>query len=271
VEIEGDKLVWSDARRNVPKTVEPSPNLFEAFLTLADAPAETIRYYAQRWGVLGICKHDLPRCHEGGTLAALACPLKEERSTSKSVSGAESLDAWRRYAKKGRSIVDFAARLHLNKTVKEEKLWWGAMGMFSPSCLSDWQAQTALVAASVNGWLATGGVRPTLVWEKSGTSVVLGSPRYPLLKPDGGTFSLASLVHGTTLFPVLAVQLMMTVSRSAGLAICSNCGAAYCPKRRPNPSRRRYCEDCGRNAAWRDAQQTRRAKKRESEARNAAE
>lgn len=59
----------------------------------------------------------------------------------------------------------------------------------------------------------------------------------------------------------LTLQMMLAVTRSAGVAVCSSCGRLFVPSRRINPNRNAYCKACGVRAAWREAQARRRAKK----------
>ena len=60
----------------------------------------------------------------------------------------------------------------------------------------------------------------------------------------------------------LALQIMLALAGSAGIAICASCGKTFPPSRRPNPNRKSYCKSCGIKAAWRDAQARRRQSQR---------
>ena len=68
---------------------------------------------------------------------------------------------------------------------------------------------------------------------------------------------------GLSLYGALIVQMFSAVAGS-GFAVCSSCGSAFIPSRRPTQDRRRYCATCGRRAALRDAK----AAQRERERRN---
>jgi len=69
---------------------------------------------------------------------------------------------------------------------------------------------------------------------------------------------------GLSLGGALTVQLMAAIAGS-GFVLCSSCGEPFVPKRRqPAFGRRRYCPECGRAAALRDAKATYRAKLRAS-------
>jgi hypothetical protein len=65
---------------------------------------------------------------------------------------------------------------------------------------------------------------------------------------------------GGFLFGALVLQLMSAVTRTAGFAICSECGMAYVPSRQPRRGQQNYCEGCGRPAALRHAQRKRRSR-----------
>ena len=112
------------------------------------------------------------------------------------------------------------------------------------------------ISVAVNGWLELGHVLPLFSWGGTGPALVTLGARVSWFNRESQAEWLPNmpLLQGTSLFGALAVQLLMAVSRTGGLAICSGCGAPYVPKRRPNPRRRRYCPQCGLKAAWRDAQ-----------------
>lgn len=101
--------------------------------------------------------------------------------------------------------------------------------------------------ASFLCWL--GDVGPRLVWRSGGMA-----------------FELASR---SGLFGALAAQAAFFAAGSEGLAVCSSCGTAYPPRRRPVLGLRSYCEACRNDGApLRDAQRDKR--KREQEKRSRA-
>ncbi len=114
----------------------------------------------------------------------------------------------------------------------------------SPTTLA---GQREALAAVVGAWLALGAVRPAIAW---------GGP---------GQDEPVVTLGVTTLFGGLVLELLLAVGGKAGFAICSGCGTAYVPHRRP-PSgsfgapRANYCPTCRarglpqREAArrWRD-------------------
>ena len=269
VEIRGDRLFWeNDRSRRLPKTVSPSPRLLETFLRLVDARPAVIGDFARRWGILGICKHTLPRTHdfrEGPPTRF--CRTKGYRFTRNTESGWEPLHVWRRYAGQARAIVDVAAQLHQRKIVRDKDIWrrtHSHVFLTYPDFLGNREAQCHAISVAINGWLELGMVRAFLNWElDSPATVTLGTSVLrqdrPEIRPI--VLNLFPEMQGHTLFGALGVQLLMAVSRTAGFATCSSCGHPYTPTRRPSPNRRRYCPNCGVRAAWRDAQQARRQKR----------
>ncbi len=217
-----DRLLWQWGDGD--SSTMPGPGMLDAFVHLTDAQPERIRDYARRWGILGICKHGLPATHNppppggiGPSHQRTWCyPLGwvDERCCW------EPIEAWRLFAAQARGLLNIAAQLHDDQ----------------PGRLEDWQNiyyQRACVAVIVNEWLGWGNVRPVFEWPID---------RSPDVKLGGGA-----------LFRALAVQLMLSISRTDGLAICSACGIPYVPSRRPPQGRRNYCHECGIRAARRDA------------------
>ena len=271
VGIENQRLVWRDKRWNsTPIRVSPDARLLMNFLELETASEVAICGYAQRFGVLGICKHGLPRTHASSTDGLICgfCPVEPLIQSEPDVSASEPISVWRTRAAQARAIVEFATLLHQKRCVEDARLWMTAMSMAPDlELVASWDEQTPFLAAAVNSWLELGGVRPVLVWEgASPATVVLGTQGYSFWQPGGwrkpDPACDMSFLQGTTLFPALACQLLLAVGRTSGFVLCSACGKTYVPKRRPNPSRRRYCEKCGSRAAWRDAQQDLRNKRR---------
>jgi hypothetical protein len=66
-------------------------------------------------------------------------------------------------------------------------------------------------------------------------------------------------LKGSELYGALAIQLLMAVSRSSGVETCDGCGKFYTPTRQPREGDHHFCDECGRKAATRLAQQRRRA------------
>ncbi len=92
-----------------------------------------------------------------------------------------------------------------------------------------------MIINAVDRWLELGRVRPFCVLRGKTLTVRFGGG------PGGG------------LFAALALQLLIAVTGTRGLAICTACTRPYAPKRRPNPNRRNYCQKCAHKTAVRDA------------------
>lgn len=256
------------------KIVLPGSNILEQFVRLADGSTDAIRDYALKWGVLGICKHGLPRTHNFRRLGPPRfCMPTGYRSIDDfgTCTAWEPLSAWRHYSRLAQGILDIASRLHQGESVDDEDLWKQAgiefMGYDDADKRTRRIFQQFTISVEVNGWLELAGVRPFFSWgEGEEATVALGTTTLGFSTAmQKEWLPKLSHLHGTTLFGALGIQILMAVSRKEGFAICSACGMPYAPKRRPNPKRRRYCHRCGLPAAWRNAQQERRARLRTSQ------
>ena len=221
----------------------PGYELLQQFLNLADAPAEQILRYALRYGVLGICEHDLPSSHN-----PTCKPLSRDPDHHFHY---EPIEAWRRFSGEARALLNIAAMLHHGKPGADED--WAAFsaatGRRRPIPRSehpsgylpglDWTSnEVEAVAERVNEWLSMSNIRPHFRW-------------YAVESIPSIRLATETSQHG--LFAALAIQLMLAISRADGLAICSACSNSYFPKRRPRVGQRHYCEACGRRAAMRHA------------------
>lgn len=112
------------------------------------------------------------------------------------------------------------------------------------------QGAANVLAGTVNRWLAWGFVRPTFSW-KNGSA---------LIRMESGGWAAEALLGA------LAVQLLIAVNGSGGLALCCGCGGPYLPSRRPAEGRRHYCSACRIEVAQRDAARAYRARRRLSRA-----
>jgi hypothetical protein len=253
------------------KSVFADSEILAEFVRLADSSTDAIRDYALKWGVLGICKHGLPRTHnfrQSGL--SHFCPPRGFRGDGDLdiVNGWEPLSAWRRYSRLALGILNIASRLHQGVTVDDERFWKRAgirfMGYEDTDERRRRTFQQFALSTEVNGWLELANVRPFFSWgEDEEATIALGTTiLWFSLTTQKDWLPLLPHLHGTTLFGALGIQLLMAVSRKEGFAICSACGSPYTPKRRPNPTRRHYCDKCGVKAAWRNAQQDRRSKLR---------
>lgn len=244
-----DRLIWT-AEWNlasdpvldhmVSERKKSDPQLLFKFTKLADSPPADILEFAKKWGVLGICKHDLPYTHIPPPL--VETPIKFWCVPRENKNGEywESVKAWRYYARHALAMVRIAANLHRNRPGEIED--WNTIGGFDADS-DDWVRGVSVnndrifLATQVSFWLEIGNVRPKFEWRDNITTISFDA-------------------H---LFGVLASQLLLLVSRTKGLGFCSNCGDPFVPvNRRPKEGQRNYCAKCGRKAALRDAQRDRR-------------
>jgi hypothetical protein len=231
IQLDGDQLHWNEMplRKEILKQPR-SPHLVQEFISLADRDApDDVLYFAKKWGPLHLCKdHNLPTSHSQ-TIATNKPACRPRGSFPEYW---EPIDTWFRMARYLRHLLNIASRLHEGER-GDPKDWDHIPG---PEPKSNLREHKWRLAIEVNSLLKIGDVGLEFSWRSD--------PKIAYSPFD--------------LFGHLALQVMMVVSRTDGLAVCSNCSDAYIPKRRPNPNRRHYCSNCGRHAAWRDAKRAQR-------------
>jgi hypothetical protein len=150
----------------------------------------------------------------------------------------EPVSAWLRLAKEGRAILNLASALHSG--VKTQIGDWNTIAegwLDIPSAFKEQRVPPpdlgrALLGFEVNRWLERAHARPTFAWISQAPQI-----------------SFDNNLHGT-----LAVALMIAVTRTQGVALCSGCGTPYLrPNRRAKRGQNNYCAACGIRAAWRAA------------------
>ena len=166
VELEGEWLCWG--WRGDPlqwTTRRPGPHILSDFVRLADGDGPTIRAYARRWGILGICEHGLPSSHLGNEDGTPRCrPLSRREDPAWRFDGWAPLERWRHFARQARAILDLAASLHADQPGQPEDWqvvvqhrkqpvpWW------RPSVETEW----ILLSSVVQEWIRIGDVRPVM-------------------------------------------------------------------------------------------------------------
>lgn len=236
LEVRGqDWLLWSP---EAAKRVRPGTGTFQKFVELADAPTHEILKYARRWGVLEICEHGLPACHDG------CVPLDLGKKFY------DPVGVWRRFAALFRAMLNIAAQLHQGKPGRPEDWQIVAGPPLSLATAPLFQRRGLAVdrdklVVALNVLLSIGRVRPVVTWREGKWAIEF----------TGGLRIMSSL------FGALVYQLMLAVTQTEGCAMCSNCAQSYFPERRPNPYRRNYCPSCrDRGVPSRDAARDRRAR-----------
>jgi hypothetical protein len=124
VQLDRDRLVWRwDEGPRSPKWVTVGRGLLEDFLGLVDAPDSRICRYARRWGVLYICRHNLPARHNSRpqptakTAHFKQCYL---RQTGDGKGYWEPLAVWRDYARRASALLGIADSLHAGRPGNSE-------------------------------------------------------------------------------------------------------------------------------------------------------
>ncbi len=219
-----------------PPSARPGPGMLQRFVELASdrATDEAIRRFAARWGVLTLCEHLLPHTHPPLRTDPRGSQFCERLPTvaGDAFTGSEPVELWRIYAAWASTVLAAAAGWHSNRAFSVAPTSPGLddRGIIAFGEAARGDAAAARVDRAVNLWLQLGGVRP---W-----SSISQDP--------------AVRLGGVSLFGALAVELMLVVSRTEGIAFCSACGSPFLPARRPAANRRTYCEDCRKEGASRN-------------------
>lgn len=248
VELEGEWLVFRRPVRHAPHgprvlerlRVSADTSLLTKFVQLDEAPAERILAYARQHGPFGFCEHgDLTH-----RLDPSACwPASSAAAAGRTV-GREALSWWRNLAGHARSLLNAAAQLSKGRVDDVTLARLNPELLFSAQRLENARREPeSFIAYGMELWLRLFQVRPRVTYNplrKRFEARISGSPPLP---------------------GALALQIMLTLTRSTGIAVCSSCGKLFPPSRRLNPNRNAYCKKCGIKAAWREAQARHRARR----------
>lgn len=248
---DGHHLVWTTAGDWRAVDIEQkSEELLEEFVALArdEASPESIRDYARRWGVLGICRHGQPATHVPHAREDEPCEPVGRRLSDGEFEVREPLAAWRSLAGRTRALVEIAEWLQEGR-LGTPKDWRELIGPPETAAFGppgrNLAAQRRSLAAHVTNWLGDAGIRPRVVWSESAGF---------WLRPEIDTF-----------FAALALSAALALAGAAALYRCDDCGNAFTPvpsgpgkaPRKPRGDKRRYCMVCRENGApqrYRDAQ-----------------
>jgi hypothetical protein len=223
--------------------------VLDDFLALRDGDDDAILKYCRTWGVLELCRHNLPACHEFSLDVPLRLPdplqTKPVRQAQRVFDpdprqciplGIEPLATWRFFSAQARALLNVAA--NLEKRELGEKNDWAVLLRAGVNPAPSLNAQRRCVRDALEGWLKLGRIKPTID-DLSG----------------GLTWT------GADLFGELAVQIALTVEKIEGRVLCIACGKPYAPKRRVIRRGFNYCPApaCQRQA---DAQRAKRYRER---------
>lgn len=228
-------LIWDYApsaeRRH---TTRPAPKtLLNQFVKLWKAPEDRILQFARQNCILWLDQNGLP------------CQLD--------VSGVEPIDTWCRVSRLICAMLNIGSDLQERAVRIDEWRWVGLFEELYLERLRSPAESRFLLTVEVRRMLSSWGLGFSMGWNKKDSR-----------------FELELDYRGYMLNAVL-LQLALTLSNSDSLFVCSGCSFPYArnrEKRRPRPGQANFCDECGRKAALRHADQRR--KVRNAEARRLA-
>lgn len=192
--------------------VEYQPGTLEPFLRLAEGSLDDILAFANRYGILGLCKHSMPWTHNiqgwdpfGSDVPICGTPL----------SGAERVDAWIGHSAQFRNIIRISAALHRGHLPPRDVVL--SRRSEADSTRATWDDVKFLV----NRNLHRANIRPSISYD-----------------PPSLVFS------SHTLYGHLAMELALMTMKVDGLYICSGCANPYVPEHKPRTGTRSYCATC---------------------------
>lgn len=230
------------------KAEQEGRGILDEFLFLSDAPNESILQYARTWGVLELCRHNLPAGHEFSLDSHLRLPLllkvpkawhtelpanpRQCRSL-----GREPLATWRFFSRQAKALLNIAADLQRGRLGQRED--WAAILRNGVTPVQSLDTHRSCTRDVLEDWLSLGRIKPAI---------------------DDRTGALTWT--GADLFGELAVQIALAAKALDGQVFCIVCGKPYEPKRRVIRRGFNYCpaEKCQRRAAAERAQRYRNKK-----------
>lgn len=224
--------------------------ILDEFIVLCDGDDDAILKYARTWGVLELCAHNLPSCHEfsiGAPLRlpppipkppAVICHWFHEDPRQCTPIGREALATWRHFSEQARALLTIAADLQRARLGSVED--WSKLLKDRVSPADSLAAHKSCLRDAIEAWLKLGRVKPTI---------------------DDITTSLTWT--GADLFGELAVQIALAAKALDGQVLCVACGKEYQPKRLVIRRGFNYCPKirCQREAAAARAKRYRDRKK----------
>jgi hypothetical protein len=290
--LESDRLVWRwDGTGPRDKTIKSGNKMLEEFVRLVDAPATRVRDYANRWGVLDLCKHGLPVSHSRPPRHSMypvgrSCVrLQEEPKHEREMNGWEPIESWRGFASLFRTLLNLAAAIHKNGPGEPEDWKFLDQWIINASRRGDdhamhtgrfmrqkhmrfWEDDwSGDFRNYIEGLRLRRKLRVYKIEEMEHDAkmdfaqmffsecmsylLTISNVEVFFFWPRTGPI-IQLAVRG--LFDALVVHLMLAVSRSQGFVICSSCGELYAPQKRPRRNQRHYCKkpECKKDA-WRYA------------------
>jgi DNA-directed RNA polymerase subunit RPC12/RpoP len=196
------------------------------FVRLARGDDAAVIAFAERYGALRLCKHDLPASHNPGPN-----PVP--------VSGAvtwcdptyrEPVATWHLLAEQAEALLNIADAVHRGRPAADRD--WATVYARSGKVAPWWttgsvQLDRSILAQVVNEWLAIGDVRP-------------------MLRARHDSTELAMVATGG-LFGALALRIAAAVAATSVVYLCDGCGKQIDMserQRRPQAGKRAFCADC---------------------------
>jgi hypothetical protein len=252
----GTVLAWDDVEPETldqSVTVEGDGGVLREFVALADGTDARILRFAKKHGVLEICGHWEPSHLDRRLPEPYRCePLRRE-----------PLHVWRAYAGWASALLAVSADIHQGRPGSAED--WGAIenwvglqretyggGRRAPTP----QLNRSFVSQAVGKWIYMGDLRVMFDWRDRSDPHPGGPDRS---WPHGPHVVLV----GEGLFAALARQIVFSVSRSGGIAMCAECGKRIKPGERRPGNQRTFCQKCRKaGAAVKHAKRDYRARRR---------
>ncbi len=228
IELSGDKLKW-DLEGKVIKTY-PSRNLILEFADLANSGSKQVLAFAKKFGVLGLCKHQLPANHSKTSILT-----KNKTNSICQPLGEESIKLWFEFARNAQAILRISADLRRHRSTRQED-WLVLLANQEKELPTRVSSERQLIENSINLWLDLAGIKPQFNLEDE---------TLYLAYPDSNS-----------LFAELANQLTMKTGKIEGIVTCSECNRsglldelAHYRFRKPRSGTRFYCDDCREEGA----------------------
>jgi hypothetical protein len=223
IELIGDKLKW-DLEGKV-STRYSFRNLISKFADLANSGSEEVLAFAKKFGVLGLCKHQLPASHSKTSILT-----KNKTDSICQPLGEESINLWWDFARNAQAILRISLALRLNSRTRKED-WLVLLANQEKDLPTTKKTEKQLIENSINLWLDLAGIKPQFNLEDE---------TWYLAYPDSNS-----------LFAELANQLMMKTGKIEGIVTCSECNRSgplselgTYRSRKPRSGTRFYCDDC---------------------------
>lgn len=262
------------------RVVRPTRELLSEFVDLrSDLTGNAIVAFAQKWGVLGICRHELPASHRPATLrprlrvttlvplyrrvgpdARRMCEVLGVRGDDSRIT--ERFHVWRSLAGEAARLVKLATAIDTWVPARPPPL--RGLGYLRDPSVWETSARSSLtsselqdarevIAGSLDAWLRIANVRLRVSTTESAYRVdheAAFGPDLAWMIGSEDTFGLPSwrgiqTLAAGRLFQTLALQLLAATTAIETPFVCAGCGRlVWAKKRRPQRGYRSFCEVC---------------------------